>query len=426
MDIRRNIYEPNGKDVTPAETNTNGQAAEELEESLTTPKPKFFCHNCGNDCTAVRYHNCRSQPGTQQGKTAADAKYDICPTCFLEAHFPSSAGQEDFVKVVDESHASVLDRDQKWADDETLRLLEALEIWDDNWNEVAKFVGTRTKEQCVLKFLQLDIEDKYLDAEPSPESADNLSYLSGGRLPFSRADNPVMSVVGFLAAAVEPNVAAAAAGKSVEEILKPLREKREQSAKSPAEEKGATEDAMEVDSSTAVAKSKTNPATTALALSAARSAALATHEERHVTSLLSSASNLQMQKLELKMQQFGEMERLLQAERRDLEKRRRDLFLERLAWRRRCNNVRDEILRCTRNGLTNEESINGVVEALGSLGISGEGLELMKVSVEPAAASATEGETNGEAMQQDVPPVEAVLDIKPLTPDEPGFRSHEI
>ena len=119
----------------------------------------------------------------------------------------------------DDDSKSTKDRQENsWSDSETLRLLEGLEMHDDDWGEIANYVGTRTREQCVLKFLQLEIEDKYLDAEPPVDGTNSLAFLDDGRVPFDRADNPVMSVVSFLAGAVDPSVAAVAAGRSVDEM----------------------------------------------------------------------------------------------------------------------------------------------------------------------------------------------------------------
>lgn len=75
--------------------------------------------------------------------------------------------------------------------------------------------------------------------------------------------------------------------------------------------------------------------TIALATSAARAGALASLEEREMTRLVSSAVNTTLQKLELKLQQFSELENTLQAERRELERGRQQLFLDRLAFRKR-------------------------------------------------------------------------------------------
>ena len=50
-----------------------------------------------------------------------------------------------------------------WTDEETLLLLEALEMYKDDWNKVCEHVGSRTQEECILHFLRLPIEDPYLD-----------------------------------------------------------------------------------------------------------------------------------------------------------------------------------------------------------------------------------------------------------------------
>ncbi len=42
-------------------------------------------------------------------------------------------------------------------------LLEGLEMYKDDWNKVAEHVGSRTQDQCILHFLQLPIEDPYVD-----------------------------------------------------------------------------------------------------------------------------------------------------------------------------------------------------------------------------------------------------------------------
>ena len=43
-------------------------------------------------------------------------------------------------------------------------LLEGLEIYEDNWEQIVEHVGgSKTLEQCVEKFLTLPIEDKYID-----------------------------------------------------------------------------------------------------------------------------------------------------------------------------------------------------------------------------------------------------------------------
>ncbi|CAF4690272.1 unnamed protein product, partial [Rotaria magnacalcarata] len=50
---------------------------------------------------------------------------------------------------------------------EILLLLEGLEMYKDDWNKVCEHVGTRTQDECILKFLQLPIEDPYLEGNGS-------------------------------------------------------------------------------------------------------------------------------------------------------------------------------------------------------------------------------------------------------------------
>ena len=42
-------------------------------------------------------------------------------------------------------------------------LLEALEMYKDDWNRVCEHVGSRTQDECILQFLRLPIEDPFLD-----------------------------------------------------------------------------------------------------------------------------------------------------------------------------------------------------------------------------------------------------------------------
>lgn len=219
--------------MTPATNGADGDVtASTAEIALKEPRTKFYCNSCGVDCTRQRYHHSKITPANahtnNQGKIIGGPKIDICATCFNDGRVPSSTQRDEYVHLQDETYAAIPDRDKPWSDSETLRLLEALEMHDEDWIEIANYVGTRTREQCVLKFLQLEIEDKYIDGEATVDgSKADLAWLGGGRVPFDRSDNPVMSVISFLASTVEPTVAAAAAGRSVDEIKKAMRERLE-------------------------------------------------------------------------------------------------------------------------------------------------------------------------------------------------------
>uniref|UniRef100_A0A8C1MSS1 SWI/SNF related, matrix associated, actin dependent regulator of chromatin, subfamily c, member 2 n=1 Tax=Cyprinus carpio TaxID=7962 RepID=A0A8C1MSS1_CYPCA len=102
---------------------------------------------------------------------------------------------------------------REWTDQETLLLLEGLEMYKDDWNKVSEHVGSRTQDECILHFLRLPIEDPYLE-----DSSSSLGPLAYQPVPFSQAGNPVMSTVAFLASVVDPRVASAAAKSALEEF----------------------------------------------------------------------------------------------------------------------------------------------------------------------------------------------------------------
>lgn len=109
--------------------------------------------------------------------------------------------------------AASLTRD--WTEQETLLLLEGLEMYKDDWNKVCEHVGSRTQDECILHFLRLPIEDPYLE---DPEAGGALGPLAYQPIPFSKAGNPIMSTVAFLASIVDPRVAAAAAKSAMKEF----------------------------------------------------------------------------------------------------------------------------------------------------------------------------------------------------------------
>ena len=335
-------------------------------------KKTYNCFSCGVDCTRIRYHSARSARNQKQ--------IELCPNCYLEGRFPSTTTNIDYIRMDDPTYSTV-DRDATWTDQETLLLLEALEMYNDDWNQIADHVGTRTRDQCVIRFLQLPIEENF--SEEKPESLGPLQY---DRTPFTQADNPVMSVVAFLASIVDPAVAAAAAHSSIEEMTKNLSlqvsdsasAKSKDAAATPA---GATTPHVKDEKPTASAASSpaTSPADSilsksasiALGTAAARASALASHEEREMTKLVNAVVNTNLRKLELKLTQFNELESVLQAERREIEKARQQLFLERLAMKQQCLQVQEQLKQALVVG--GQEGYNMAMQA-GQMGGQGQPL----------------------------------------------------
>ncbi|TNN02852.1 hypothetical protein fugu_010339 [Takifugu bimaculatus] len=119
--------------------------------------------------------------------------------------------RSDFYKKIPKAKTGSSTRE--WTEQETLLLLEALEMFKDDWNKVSEHIGSRTQDECILHFLRLPIEDPYLE---STEAC--LGPLAYQPIPFSQSGNPVMSTVAFLASVVDPRVASAAAKAALEEF----------------------------------------------------------------------------------------------------------------------------------------------------------------------------------------------------------------
>ncbi|KAF2456210.1 hypothetical protein BDY21DRAFT_288185 [Lineolata rhizophorae] len=449
LEIRRNIYESNGQEAVGQDNKdkdktangeasaANGAAGEgavkHLEEGLRLPTRTYKCNNCARDCTRVRYRNTKSPPQSLQGKAASQTWIDLCAACYEEGSFPQSYKSEDFTKIENDKYGAIPDRDASWTDEEVLLLLEGLETFDDDWNQISDHVGTRTREECVLKFLQLEIEDPYLEGEFDKSQAANgattggLAYLSNSKIPVTRADNPVLSVVSFLASLTPPEVTAAAAGRGVAEMKRTMKEKLEKSGSGKGKEKASAtpaeagskeasaqpadlknEDSMDVDIPVFGAKDGANAdsadpniSVTSLpfVLAGTRAAALASHTERQISSLVNAATNITLQKLQIKLSQFSELENFIQAERRDLERRRQQLFLERLAFEKRVKSVEEQFREALKLGPTDgARMLEGVFQNAGR----GQRLGAVKA-----------GTGNAD-------------EIQPLGQDEPGYRSHEI
>lgn len=390
VELRRNVYDDKGKELKTKEDaekqangETNGAASAEaatkaMDEAAKEPKKTVNCYSCGIDCTRSRFHYAKTDAANNNTKPD-ELKYDMCPNCYFQSRMPSTHRSSDFVKMEDPTHNTIPDKDAPWTDTEVLLLLEGLETFDSDWSAVSKHVGTRTREECVMKFLQLDIQDQYLD-EGLQNGSTSLRTL-GGREPVNQTENPVMSVVSFLAQLADPKIASAASMRSTEELVKNIRadiDKGKGGPTDPAQDKEkdakdetAGADSMDVDGEAQPATNGTKSssaaadlATVGLATAAARGSGLASYEERELTRLVGAAVNLTLQKFELKQQQFAEMEEIVQAERRDLEKGRQQLFLDRLAFKKRYQDMEYAFRQATLK--SPEEGIRLIREVVGA------------------------------------------------------------
>lgn len=100
--------------------------------------------------------------------------------------------------------------DKDWTREDIKNLIDGIRKHHNDWYQIAKTVGNKTPEQCILRFLQLPTEDKFLHhfVEDSENNAvDNLGPLKyAPHLPFSKSENPILSTLAFLVGLVDPVV----------------------------------------------------------------------------------------------------------------------------------------------------------------------------------------------------------------------------
>jgi SWI/SNF related-matrix-associated actin-dependent regulator of chromatin subfamily C len=74
--------------------------------------------------------------------------FDICTPCYTEGRFPSTLFSGDFVKIIVDAEKD------SWNDQDTLLLLEAIEMYDDDWNKISDHVG-KPRDELILRFLKV-------------------------------------------------------------------------------------------------------------------------------------------------------------------------------------------------------------------------------------------------------------------------------
>jgi len=299
------------------------------------------------ECTNLRYH-CTKFPDV-----------DLCPAAFAEGRFPPGCCASDFVRV---GWHTVVPEDTDWSDQETLRLLEALETYmkqGEKWDMVARHVGTRNQMQCAMHFLQSPIEDTFLsdlgmesrviqqqqhqalaakalnlaisnadgahddggngtekgDTATLPPPGTTVDRLLKGHkdqviVPFADTGNPLMTQVAFLTAMIGPKVAAAAAKAGLEALLT-----GNDGRVGDGDNGNISGNATNDDVSAAAVKSA---CAVSLSAAAVKARTLADAEEREMHRLITALLDTANKKMAVKLRYLDKMEEHLVNERAQL------------------------------------------------------------------------------------------------------------
>lgn len=160
-------------DAIPINLEVTRNIFNDVSEKKASTGVTYFCNETGLDASTVRYHNLKAK--ALAGGTLGPLV--ISKECFEQGLFPSSFVSSDFVK---------LERTLKqaeWTQQEVLLLLEGIEMFataelnyqslfvnsNGQWDRIAEHVSSKSREECLIKFLQLPIEDKYLHKLVKPQ-----------------------------------------------------------------------------------------------------------------------------------------------------------------------------------------------------------------------------------------------------------------
>lgn len=158
LEIRRNVY-ATGEKKTNYKTNNIVH---------------YSCSICGKDTTEVRYHNLKIKSYMYNPTSTINNASVLCEICYDQGLFPLSFHSSDFIQL------KKTEEGEKWSEQEILLLLEGIEMFgtyeppsstgpvnvnanlNNQWDKISEHVATKTREQCIIKFIQLPIEDRFL------------------------------------------------------------------------------------------------------------------------------------------------------------------------------------------------------------------------------------------------------------------------
>ncbi|CAI8495257.1 unnamed protein product [Pichia kudriavzevii] len=211
------------------------------------------------------------------------------------------------------------DINKDWSEKSLQKLVDGVSQFKNDWYKIAAHVGdNKTAEECIIRFLQLPIEDKFL--EDNKDLLGPLKYVPN--LSFSSKENPIMSTLSFLANLVDTDVAAAASNRAIKVADKKLEKKLNRFKESePTKEKTADDPLVDIK----------DAAVNAFGIIGARSHLFATFEEREMHRSLVNILQHQMKIVDMKLEKLNALEKEFELSKRYLEKKSDELLEEKLS-----------------------------------------------------------------------------------------------
>ncbi|KAJ3346483.1 hypothetical protein HDU83_003054 [Entophlyctis luteolus] len=337
-----NVVLSNGYNYLGGRKRSDGGAVNGEDLLSDAKRTKISCRTCGVDCSQLRYNVQFENEAKDKQQVLRpfdsgfnnlgpqDLGFNLCKGCYVDGRFPSNLYSGDFVRVTDSSSGP--DFSAPWSDQETLLLLEGIELYDQDWARIAQHVGTRSKDACVLKFLQIPIVDDTVQEYgqacsriklPSAKELGPFAYgRLGGVIPVTGSDNPVVTVVALLASLVRPSVAQSSARAAI--------------AANSLDQKKTFGDPVKVETNFAPSVKIEHGLENGSKRPESKMKQAATTTNRVVPDaaearrLKIKAISLHRQKMLLKLRRFEELEAAVEAETNEVEKERKVVLAERL------------------------------------------------------------------------------------------------
>jgi chromatin structure-remodeling complex subunit RSC8 len=336
LELRQNVFD-----------STHDAIAFNESDRVTSANNKSFtCSITGNDATDVRYHNLK-------------AKTSISARAFKEGHFGSNFTSADFVRLEKLSKSSDA---AQWTDQETLLLLEAIEMYEDDWEKISGHVGTKSKEQCITKFIQLPIEDKYL--------VKSIGEVKKETVKQETTNDAVLKTIKFLIHNLDGEL--------------------------------ASKDFLQNDADV----QKAVKLTVGSILGGAQAEQQTLKKES--SQLLESLVDLEISKVDHKLNKLSLLEKQLNQERAELAQQRKDVILDRLALKKQALDVRNKLIAATSAETTEERGR-----------LAEEAVEISKKAPRVAVIVSKSAEQISDEDAKDKEAVEQTEEAQPLSQTAP-------
>ncbi|ODV58804.1 Rsc8p [Ascoidea rubescens DSM 1968] len=390
LEIRKNVYDSISNSIVLDDSpllnnntnnnNNNNQIVNSNINNLNLNNPAdinnteflkkvYICNICGNNTTEIRYHSLRSPNSLI-----------LCSTCFNQGFFPQNFFSSDFIKI--NSNNLKLSNYDPWDENEIILLLEGIKIYDDDWDKIAKHVSSRNKQQCLEFFIKLPIEDNYLSKYLNKQNNlknqndNNNKHPINNKITNNDIDNDIdndinnddnndndnrtyaINSLKFLVNKIDSNLA-----KKITD--------QDTNVKNN-EDDGISEKLMKM-----------------LNINSKNEKINEIKESYNTLNLL---VDLQLKKIDLKLKNLSNFEKILNIEKLNIQNEKKKIFLDKLALRNQILNVKDKMINSTKllslsindsiknQNLTNQNSNSN--SNSNSISKSNEALKLIEEAIE--------------------------------------------